>query len=150
MPVDMWRNTWRDRVRFDPKPRAVETKLARHLLDRVDHRDEKLRIDKLRGHQRLDVLLRNDDRVDRRLCVRMMERDHALVLVDHIDVELPAQNILAVPVALAPTIVMERPKSVGHARGARWQRGQWNVPRPPTTVRTIARPQRGHGSPARE
>src|SRR2546423_5345133 len=37
-----------------------------------------------------------------------------------------------------------------HARGARWQRGQWNVPRPPTTVRTIGRPQRGHGSPARE
>src|SRR5256886_13342749 len=37
-----------------------------------------------------------------------------------------------------------------HPRGARWQRGQWNVPRPPTTVRTISRPQRGHGSPARE
>jgi hypothetical protein len=36
------------------------------------------------------------------------------------------------------------------AFGARWHRGQWNVPRPPTTVRTIALPQRGHGSPARE
>ena len=33
--------------------------------------------------------------------------------------------------------------------GAFWHRGQWNVPRPPTTVRTTARPQRGHGSPAR-
>ena len=33
--------------------------------------------------------------------------------------------------------------------GARWQWGQWNVPRPPTTVRAIGRPQRGHGSPAR-
>ena len=37
-----------------------------------------------------------------------------------------------------------------HVRGTRWQRGQWKVPRPPTTVRTMARPQRGHGSPARE
>ena len=37
-----------------------------------------------------------------------------------------------------------------HARGTLWQRGQWNVPRPPTTVRTIARPHRGQGSPARE
>ncbi len=35
------------------------------------------------------------------------------------------------------------------AFGARWHRGQWNVPRPPTTVRTIARPQREHGSPER-
>jgi hypothetical protein len=34
--------------------------------------------------------------------------------------------------------------------GLRWHRGQWNVPRPPTTVRAIALPQRGHGSPARE
>jgi len=33
--------------------------------------------------------------------------------------------------------------------GARWHRGQWKVPRPPTTVRTTARPQRGQGSPAR-
>src|SRR5947207_8445438 len=37
-----------------------------------------------------------------------------------------------------------------HVRGTRWQRGQWKVPRPPITVRTMARPQRGHGSPARE
>src|SRR5439155_21221618 len=36
-----------------------------------------------------------------------------------------------------------------HPRGALWQRGQWNVPRPPTTVRTIGRPHRGQGSPAR-
>src|SRR5947207_6886046 len=34
-------------------------------------------------------------------------------------------------------------------RSARWQCGQWNVPRPPTTVRTMTRPQRGHCSPAR-
>src|SRR5439155_1714177 len=43
----------------------------------------------------------------------------------------------------------ERPKN-DHSRGVLWQGGQWKVPRPPTTVRTIARPQRGHGSPARE
>ena len=36
-----------------------------------------------------------------------------------------------------------------NAHGARWQCGQWNVPRPPTTLRTIARPHRGQGSPAR-
>ena len=42
-----------------------------------------------------------------------------------------------------------RARTARSPRGARWQLGQWNVPRPPTTVRTIARPHRGHGSPAR-
>ena len=51
--------------------------------------------------------------------------------------------------ALAETLRDRLDRENAHARGTRWQRGQWNVPRPPTTERTIARPQRGHGSPAR-
>src|SRR6266511_1384984 len=46
------------------------------------------------------------------------------------------------------TVVEPIERSHRYLLGARWQRGQWNVPRPPTTVRTTSAPQRGHGSPA--
>src|SRR5207247_578718 len=40
--------------------------------------------------------------------------------------------------ALAETLRDRLDRENAHARGTRWQRGQWNVPRPPTTERTIA------------
>jgi len=67
---------------------------------------------------------------------------------DAVPVSEPERHV-AEHEALAETLRDRLDRKNTHPRGARWQRGQWNVPRPPTTVRTIARPQRGHGSPAR-
>src|SRR6266568_638333 len=84
----------------------------------------------------------------------MLERQHELVLEHALDRRLPGQDVLAEPVALpALRVVGDVDVGLAHgailSRGARWHRGQWNVLRPPMTVRRIDTPQRSHGSPPR-
>src|SRR5204862_1597976 len=77
------------------------------------------------------------------------------VVLEHaLDGRPPTQDVLAEPVALpALRVVRDVDVRLAHgatrARGARWHRGQWNVLRPPMTVRRIEAPHRSHGPPSR-
>src|SRR5688572_8198054 len=68
------------------------------------------------------------------------------------DVVVVEANGLVLPEredALRPDVEAVERSHLYLALGARWQRRQWNVPRPPTTVRRISAPQREQGSPSR-
>src|SRR5947207_10790966 len=100
------------------------------------------------------MALRDDDHVEWGDRPWMVERQHEVVLEHALDRRPPRQDVLAEPVAL-PALAVVRDVDVRpahgatRARGARWQRGQWNVLRPPITVRRIEASQRSHGSPPR-
>src|SRR5207248_9674988 len=98
-------------------------------LNGADHRDQERRIERLGSEEGGRMALRDDDDVERRDRPRVVEREHEVVLEHALDRRLPAEDVLAEPVALlALSVVRDVDVWLGHAptlaRGARWQRGQ--------------------------
>src|SRR5258708_32300088 len=89
----------------------------------------------------------DDDPHERRLPRAVRADQSRAIAVGEVEAHLAEQH--AVGEAPARRLDREDAHRRDRARGARWQRGQWYVLRPPMTLRLIEAPQRSQGSLAR-
>jgi hypothetical protein len=92
-------DTRASRIRANVKTGLVKAEASGNCLDGPDHRSEQASIQGRRVQDGQNMLFGNDDNMDIGMMFRMVKRQDQIILPDFIDLNLPREDILTIPVA---------------------------------------------------